>query len=364
MPDIEALGIAVRDVRVDLGGAPVLQGVSLEADLGSQLAILGPSGCGKTTLLRIIAGLQHIDSGEVWLGEKRVAGPGKELPPEDRGVGLVFQDWALFPHLTVAANVAYGLPAPHRRRFGRVDAAGRQQVETMLEMVGVSELADRLPGSLSGGQQQRVALARALAPRPSVLLLDEPFSSLDTNLRADVRTEVSQLLRELSVTAIFVTHDQDEAFVLGDQVAVMREGRVVQQASPSDLYRRPVDAWLAGFVGDADLLAGQAHDGYAQTVLGRIPLVDSPSGSVRVLVRPEEVALSAGEAGVVTSVSYHGHDALSVVRLGTGDTVRSRVSGNPPFGVGDRVAVDHLGIPTVAFRETAASPQPAPATLA
>jgi iron(III) transport system ATP-binding protein len=353
------LGVDVRDVRVDLSGAPVLRGVSLSAAAGSQLAILGPSGCGKTTLLRVIAGLLPVGRGEVWLGEKRVAGDGTSLAPEDRGVGLVFQDWALFPHLTVAANVAYGLPASIRgRRFGRRNPEARQRVEALLDMVGVGDLADRLPGSLSGGQQQRVALARALAPRPSVLLLDEPFSSLDTNLRADVRSEVGQLLRDLSITAIFVTHDQDEAFVLGDEVAVMRDGVVVQQAPPAELYRSPADPWLAEFVGEAELLVGEAAGERATTALGSIPLRESAHGLVQVLLRPEDIDLAEVDAngaseGVVIEVEYYGHDALSAVRLLDGSVVRSRVTGAPRFGLGETVAVSHRGDPTVAFATSA-----------
>jgi len=355
MPDIAeaqstavARGVSVRDLRVTFD-APVLQGVDLDARPGSQLAILGPSGCGKTTLLRVIAGLQRLDHGEVWLGEDRVAGPGLHVAPEDRSVGLVFQDWALFPHLDVAANVAYGLPRSARGRFGRVDAGGRAFVMELLDMVGVGELAQRQPGSLSGGQQQRVALARALAPRPSVLLLDEPFSSLDTNLRADVRSEVAQLLRELEITAIFVTHDQDEAFVLGDEVAVMRAGFVVQQAPPAELYARPVDRWLAEFVGTADVLPGEGRGDCAVTVLGRVPLAEESHGAVEVLVRPEEIVLNDGDAGVVLGVEYHGHDAITRVRLRDGTLLRSRSTGTPLFAPGAAVDVTHSGAPTVSF---------------
>ena len=344
-----ARGVSARDLRVTLSG-PVLKGVDLETAPGSQLAILGPSGCGKTTLLRVIAGLQRLDAGEVWLGEQQVAGRDLHVAPEDRRVGLVFQDWALFPHLSVAANVAYGLPGT-RRPWRRSDAERRARVRELLEMVGVAELADRQPGSLSGGQQQRVALARALAPRPSVLLLDEPFSSLDTNLRADVRSEVTDLLRELAITAIFVTHDQDEAFVLGDQVAVMREGRVVQQASPAELYRNPVDPWLAAFVGEAELLPGEACGDRVQTALGVLGLVEERSGPVHVLIRPEEITLSDGTGGVVVDVEYYGHDALSTVRLYDGTTVRSRVTGAPAHRVGDAVAVGHRGRPTIAYAQ-------------
>ena len=358
MPDtsdgigVSPRGIDVRGVEVTLGGQPVLRGVDLAADAGTQLALLGPSGCGKTTLLRVLAGLQRIDGGEVRLGTDLVAGVGAHVPPEHRRVGLVFQDWALFPHLTVAANVAYGLPRDERG--GRFATPGRRarsaaRVGPLLEMVGIAELADRLPGSLSGGQQQRVALARALAPRPSVLLLDEPFSSLDTSLRGSVRSEVAALLRELGVTAVFVTHDQDEAFVLGDEVAVMREGAVVQQAAPAEIYEHPADPWLARFVGEADLLDGEAGGDEALTALGRIPLDRPASGTVEVLVRPEHVVVGPGDTATVESVEYHGHDAVSRVRTDAGPVVRSRVTGAPSHRRGDRVAVTHSGVPTVAF---------------
>ena len=233
---------------------------------GAIVALLGPSGCGKTTLLRTIAGLERLDGGEVRIGDAVVSGPGAHVPPERRRVGMVFQDWALFPHLTVAQNVGYGLP--------RVDRRG-PRVEAALAMVGLAGLGDRSPGTLSGGQQQRVALARALAPEPGVLLLDEPFSNLDSALRVQVRTEVHQLLADLGVTTVFVTHDQEEAFVLGDEVAVMHEGAIVQQAEPATLYARPATPWVATFVGDANLVEATADGHTAATPVGPIAL-DAP----------------------------------------------------------------------------------------
>lgn len=244
-------------------------------------------------------------------------------------------------------------------------------VAELLEMVDVDELADRLPGSLSGGQQQRVALARALAPKPSVLLLDEPFSSLDTKLRVDVRGDVAQLLRDLDITALFVTHDQDEAFVLGDEVAVMREGVVVQQASPAELYSRPADPWLAGFVGAADLLDGVASGSEATTALGIVPLDVAADGDVRVLVRPEHIELNVagvldggGTTGIVLEVDYHGHDALTTVRLADDSVVRSRAMGTPSFAAGDRVAVGHNGARTISYSKDAASSEDTASTNA
>lgn len=352
MAPAAAQGIGVRSCRVALDGGPVLRGVDFEAAPGAQLALLGPSGCGKTTLLRALAGLQRIDEGEIRIGDRLVAGPGVHVAPEHRSVGLVFQDWALFPHLSVAANVAYGLSREERGgwAFGRRrHAIARKQVGELLHMVGIGELTDRLPGSLSGGQQQRVALARALAPRPSVLLLDEPFSSLDTNLRAEVRTEVAGLLRELKITAVFVTHDQDEAFVLGDEVAVMRDGVVVQQDRPAELYAHPADPWLAGFVGDAEILEGDGRGDCASTAIGRVALEADAHGSLDVLIRPEEVVLGPGTGAKVVSVEFHGHDAVTTLALDTGALVRSRSTGAPRFAVGDTVAVSHSGAASVAF---------------
>jgi len=246
------VAIDVRGVSKRFGALEVLRDVDLRVEPGRIVALLGSSGCGKTTLLRTVAGLERLDAGEVRVGDRVLSASARDihLPPEKRQVGMVFQDWALFPHLTVAQNVGYGLPRSERRG-SRVDAA--------LHMVGLDGLGDRQPATLSGGQQQRVALARALAPQPGVLLLDEPFSNLDSTLRVQVRTEVHQLLAELGVTTVFVTHDQEEAFVLGHEVAVMQAGRIAQQARPADLYARPANRWVATFVGDANLVAGDAR---------------------------------------------------------------------------------------------------------
>ena len=344
-----ALTLIAKDLWVNRS-VPVLKGAELVASPGQHLVILGPSGCGKTTFLRSIAGLERVERGEIWVGSQLVASAGVHMAPENRRVGLVFQDGALFPHMSVAANVAYGLPKGDRwRRFGLTSERARESVAMMLEMVGLEEFGDRLPGSLSGGQQQRVAVARALVPRPSVLLFDEPFSSLDSNLRAGVRSEVAQLLRELEITAIFVTHDQTEAFELGDEVAVMRDGVLVQQATPAELYNRPADPWLAEFVGEAELLSGYAKDSEADTVLGRIPLVNPMTGPVEVLVRPEEIVLSVGYGGRVVEIDYCGHDALIGVELAGGTVVRSRATGAPRFKVGAEVAVGHSGVSTLAY---------------
>ena len=376
--------VLVDAVNVSLGGSPVLRSASISAAPGRTLAILGPSGCGKTTLLRVLAGLQRVDSGRVVFGDELMSGPaaprnGKSgngarkngaarngtsgngvsangvsgptvhVAADKRGVGMVFQDWSLFPHLTVAANVAFGLPRGERPRSRILPRPASRRVHDLLDLVGIPELADRLPGSLSGGQQQRVALARALAPQPSVLLLDEPFSSLDTTLRVDVRAEVAALLRELEVTCVFVTHDQDEAFVLGDEVAVMRDGRVIQQAAPAVLYEQPADRWLAGFVGEADTVVGRAEGDVAHTALGPMRLRSPADGPVDVLVRPEELSLAEGDSGAVAHIEFFGHDTLYYIRSSDGGVLRCRTTGAPRFRIGATVDLRHSGVSTVAF---------------
>ena len=335
-----ATPVVVAGVSASYGAVEVLHDVSLDLAPGSVTALLGPSGCGKTTLLRVVAGLERPDAGTVTIGDRVVCGGGAWVPPEQRHVGLVFQDWALFPHMTVASNVGYGVPRRAPDRSGRIAEA--------LALVGLTGLDDRMPSTLSGGQQLRVALARALAPRPSVLLLDEPFSNLDTALRIQVRAEVHALLEELDVTAVFVTHDQDEAFVLGDVVAVMAEGRIVQAAPPAELYARPVSPWVARFVGDADLVPGEASGDRADTPIGPVPLAEGATGPVQVLIRPEQLALSAEAASplLVESVEFRGRDSLVVVRVGD---QRLRVRTAATVQKGDRVAVTYVGPPTVAY---------------
>jgi iron(III) transport system ATP-binding protein len=333
--------VSVAGIEKRFGAVDVLHDVSLDVEAGAIVALLGPSGCGKTTLLRIVAGLERPDAGTVRLADRLVAGDGAWVPPEKRRVGMVFQDWALFPHMTVERNVGYGIAKRDADRAGRIAEA--------LELVGLTGLGDRMPGTLSGGQQQRVALARALAPRPSVLLLDEPFSNLDTTLRVQVRGEVHALLTELGVTSVFVTHDQDEAFVLGDHVAVMTGGRIVQAAPPAELYARPASPWVASFVGDANLVAGSAAGDRADTPVGTVPLASEVTGSVQVLVRPEALRLAAGDGATVELTEYYGHDTLYVVRTDGGVQLRVRAGAAPVAARGDRVSLRYEGPPTMAF---------------
>lgn len=340
-----AQDLSVRGLCKSYGHVPVLCGVDLSVHAGTLTAILGPSGCGKTTLLRLIAGLERPDEGTVAVGDTVVADRAVALPPERRGLGYVAQEGAIFPHLDVAGNVGFGLPRA-KRRSGRV--------EEMLDLVGLSGLGRRLPHQLSGGQQQRVALARALAPAPALVLLDEPFAALDAGLRATMRADVRAALSATGTTALLVTHDQTEALSLADRVAVLRRGRLVQNATPQELYRTPVDTDVAGFVGQAMLLPGRARDGFAECVLGRLPLPAAQRGlvgGVTVLVRPEQlactVAANGGLCAEVSGVTYYGHDADLHLRLpdSAGDVppLTARLSGpGLPVG-GERVAVHVVG---------------------
>ena len=332
--------VDVDSVSVAYGRGPdAVADVSLRVEPGSIVALLGPSGCGKTSLLRAIAGLERPRAGTISIGGRTVSGPNTWVKPEHRQVGMVFQDGALFPHLTVADNIAFGLTSSKPTRAQR-----SERVEELLRLVDLVGLGDRLPDTLSGGQQQRVALARSLAPNPSVLLLDEPFSALDAGLRVQVRAEVARILREIGVTSIFVTHDQDEAFVLGDQVAVMREGRIEQVGTPDELYRTPRTRWVAGFVGEANFVPGTpgADPGSFDTALGTVPVgngIDAPSGSVAVLVRPEQVELTPGDDAEITTVEYYGHDVRYELRLADGTTLSARTHPDRLHQRGERVAI-------------------------
>jgi iron(III) transport system ATP-binding protein len=321
--------LVVTGLHKAFGDHPVLTGVDLEVPAGSLTAILGPSGSGKTTLLRVLAGFERADAGTVTIGGSVVDGPDVHLAPDKRRIGYVPQEGSLFPHLTVAANIGFGLPARQRR--------GPATAE-LLDQVGLAGLGQRYPHQLSGGQQQRVALARALAIEPKIVLLDEPFASLDAQLRASVRADVQALLAKTGITGILVTHDQDEALSTADRVAVLRDGRIAQCDAPQDLYDRPADADIARFIGDANLLDGVLEAGTVATILGRLPVepacLASPGsgpadGRVTVLVRPEQVELRPGEAnggpgapaggaghlaGRVVAYGYHGHDAVIHVR--------------------------------------------------
>ncbi len=325
-------GLLVEGVEFAFGGNVVLDGFAAEVPSGCVLSLLGPSGCGKTTLLRVVAGLEVPSAGSVSIEGRLLTGGGTNVVPEQRRVAMVFQDWALFPHLDVASNIAFGLPAP-RRRDGSV-------VGDTLALVGLEGLGARMPSQLSGGQQQRVALGRALAQRPDVLLLDEPFSNLDAALRSRVRADVHRLLAEVGVTTVLVTHDRDEAFVLGDEVAVMRRGRSVQQGRPREVYERPVDEWTARMVGEVNVIEGRADGASATTSLGRLALAGSHDGQVRVVLRPEQLVLRRDPegGGVVSAVEYRGPATAYEVVVG-GKSVRAEVAGPAELTEGESVDV-------------------------
>jgi iron(III) transport system ATP-binding protein len=299
----------------------VLADLDLHVPAGSLTAILGPSGSGKTTLLRVLAGFERADGGTVTIGDQVVDSERAHVAPERRRIGYVPQEGSLFPHLTVAANVGFGLPA--RQRLG-------PRTADLLASVGLADLGKRYPHELSGGQQQRVALARALAIEPAVVLLDEPFASLDAHLRASVRSDVQQIFRDAGTTALLVTHDQDEALAIADQVAVLRDGRIAQHSTPQDLYCHPADSGIARFIGDANLLDGIQRDGVVETALGRLPAESSGGSSggssgelVTVLIRPEHIELrpaaenagSDDSTGWLVDCEYYGHDAVLRVQL-------------------------------------------------
>ena len=268
------------------GEVCAVDGVSLSVCRGEVLCLLGPSGCGKTTILRIAAGLEALQGGRVSIEGRAVAGDGASVPPEERGVGLVFQDYALFPHLTVSENVAFGL-----RRLTAAERAIR--VEQALDAVGLGGMGSRYPHMLSGGQQQRVALARALAAGPSVVLLDEPFSGLDARLRDKVRDQTLHALKESGAATLMVTHDAEEAMFMGDRIAVMREGRILQTGSPDELYCHPANTYVAELFGEVNRLSAVVRDGQVETPFGPLPAAGLADGvAAEVLIRPEALRLS------------------------------------------------------------------------
>ncbi|MEU3354573.1 ABC transporter ATP-binding protein [Streptomyces sp. NPDC037389] len=296
-------GLSITDLHATHGRTPVLTGLDLTVEDGALACVLGPSGCGKSTLLRIVAGFHPATRGHVVL-RGRVLDDGRtRVPAEHRRIGYVPQDGALFPHLTIAANVGFGLP-----RTGR-----RERVREMLDLIGLGGLADRHPHQLSGGQQQRVALARALAPRPQLLLLDEPFAALDAALRAELRAEVAATLRRAGATAILVTHDVDEALAFADTIAVIRDGRIAQAGTPHTLYHQPADEIMALALGEANLLPAELADGHAATAFGVLPLTTRADGTGMVMLRPHQLRLTtqAGRYTVQARVSaclFRGHD--------------------------------------------------------
>ncbi|HSN70320.1 MAG TPA: ABC transporter ATP-binding protein [Steroidobacteraceae bacterium] len=338
--------LEIDGLRRGFGSVQAVQDLTLRLEVGQIGCLLGPSGCGKTTALRCIAGFEGLDAGEIRAGGRVLGGVGTRVPPEARGIGMVFQDYALFPHLDVARNIGFGLHRLQpRERDGRVDA--------LLQLVGLEACADRFPHELSGGQQQRVALARALAPQPQLVLLDEPFSNLDVELRERLSYEVRGILKRFGTTALLVTHDQHEAFALADLVGVMRHGRLEQWSTPYDLYHRPATRFVADFVGAGTFLPGcvispgtvEFECGVLRDrALGRF----TAGERVEILVRPEDVVLDARSelAAVIVERAFRGADYLYSLRLPGGGEVLSlaRSHEEHPVGgtVGVRVELEHV----------------------
>jgi iron(III) transport system ATP-binding protein len=339
--------ITCKGIVKSYGSAPVLRELDLDVPDGTVVTVLGESGSGKTTLLRMIAGFDRPEAGTIVIGDQVVDSPGRFVPPERRRIGYVAQEGNLFPHLTIAKNIAFGL---HRRERG----SGR--VEELLDLVGLGGMGKRYPHQLSGGQQQRVALARALAPRPEVVLLDEPFSSLDAGLRASLRFDVMRILREQKATTVFVTHDQQEALSVADLAGIVNGGKIRQFASPETLYTSPADPAIAKFLGEANIVPGTALADAVDTAFGQLALVDGskpPAGPAMVLIRPEQISLQPHDGqpcgpgqttGQVIHREYYGHDC--VVLVGTDDEanpLRVRCSGHSPVQAGDPVLISAAG---------------------
>jgi len=338
--------LEVENLRHAYGEQEVVRGLSFSLARGAIGCLLGPSGCGKTTVLRCIAGFEGIREGEIRLAGKVVSGPGVMLPPERRRIGMVFQDYALFPHLSVAGNIAFGLhAAPAAERSARV--------QELAKLVGLSAALDRFPHEISGGQQQRVALARALAPRPELLLLDEPFSNLDVDLRERLSLEVRDIIKASGATAILVTHDQQEAFAMADEIGVLHLGRIQQWDAPYNLYHRPANRFVADFVGQGVFLPAQALDGHQlQIELGTLQGDAHGLQQLEVLLRPDDVVHddAAPTQAEVVHKAFRGAEILYTLRLASGRKVLALVPSHHDHALGEKIGirldVDHV----VAFR--------------
>ncbi|WP_394351119.1 ABC transporter ATP-binding protein [Halorubrum sp. CBA1125] len=336
--------LSLASVTKEYAAETAVDGVSLDVRSGELLTFLGPSGCGKTTTLRTVAGLEEPTEGTITIGGEPVAGEGTFVPPEQRDVGIVFQNFALFPHLTVRENIAFGLDdADAEETAARVDE--------LLELVDMPDHGEKTPDQLSGGQKQRVALARSLAPEPDVLLLDEPFSNLDVRLRVEMREEVRRILKAAGVTAVSVTHDQEEALSISDRVAVMNDGQIEQVGRPEEVFERPESKFVASFLGRASFLRGHLREGELETEIGRFDAVTLEGydtvydgAPVDVLVRPDDLSATPASAdmadGVIVSRQYVGPSFVYRVELDSGDVVHCQHNHVEEFDLDQPVAVE------------------------
>ncbi|CAA9544197.1 MAG: Putrescine transport ATP-binding protein PotA [uncultured Thermoleophilia bacterium] len=365
-PDARPPALRIAGLRRSYGRVVAVDGIDLELRPGEMLTLLGPSGCGKTTVLRLVAGLEPPDAGTIEIAGRRVAGPGGSVPPERRNVGMVFQDYALFPHLSVADNIGYGI---------RRDPDRAVRVAELLELVSLPDAGERMPHELSGGMQQRVAIARALAPRPDVILLDEPFSNLDAALRTQLRGDLREILRAAGASAVLVTHDQEEALTLGDRMAVMVRGRIEQCAPPEIVYGEPATPFVATFVGTANLVHADCRLGVGMTRLGPIRLVGPaarPQGGALAVIRPEHVELEEAADGPaevdawrVVRRRFTGSEIL--LEVAAPDGLRLWCAAGPHvrrLRIGDSVRVRLREVETVAFTPSRGIPADAEARAA
>jgi iron(III) transport system ATP-binding protein len=338
--------LQLKNIECRYQGRPVVQDLSMHVKKGSLVCLLGPSGCGKTTVLRAIAGLEDVTSGEILLSGKTVSSKGMTLPPEKRHIGMVFQEYALFPHLNVEDNVAFGLRNQSSNEL-------REKVRRILKIVGMENVGQRFVHELSGGQQQRVALARALAPEPELILLDEPFSNLDIELRERLSLEVRDILKDQDITGILVTHDQHEAFAIGEHIGVMENGRILQWDTAYNLYHEPANRFIADFIGQGEFLAGKllapdVLETEAGIIKGNRAFLWPEGTTVDVLLRPDDIIPDNNSElrAEIIDKAFKGAEIMYTLRLPTGGTVLSLFPSHSDHGIGEqvgiRIAADHL----------------------
>ncbi len=330
-----------QSVSKNFGPLKAVSNVSFQLYRREFLAILGPSGCGKSTILRMIAGLETLDRGKVLLQNQVVSERERLVVPEQRGLGMVFQDISLFPHLNVSENIAFGLKGSNKEK--------RRRVKEMLALVSLADCADKMPHMLSGGQQQRVAVARSLAPSPALILLDEPFSSLDYQLRVQLRQDIRDILRQKEVSVILVTHDQSEAFTFADRMVIMKQGNIIQEGTPTGIYHAPIDSWVATFVGEANFLPFESASSYLDPFSQKHDVVDLNGNSTlqkksqHLMVRPEDILVEGADYkkdhGIIQHIDFSGDQQILKIQLLTGNQIKARVSSRENWQRDQRVTI-------------------------